>query len=110
MSIELQDLAMDIVDALEKQTSRFIDTIATAIPKSALDAESTEAKHRFFWAHCKYLKTLMVWRRHLPKDHLDRLGNMIMDRIIAPILKPESYPADLHLQNEALLLLSHLQK
>jgi hypothetical protein len=38
------------------------------------------------------------------------LGNLIMNRIIAPILKPASYPTDLHLQNEALLLLSHLQK
>lgn len=101
---------MDIVDTLEKQISRFVDLIETAVPKSNLDTEATEAKHRFFWTQCKYLKTLLVWRRHLPKDQLDRLGNIIMDRVMSPVLKPESYPADLHLQNEALLLLSHLQK
>ncbi|KAL7316435.1 hypothetical protein PS15m_005525 [Mucor circinelloides] len=105
-----QDLAMDIVGTLEKQISRFVESIETAVPKSNLDTESTQAKHRFFWAHCKYLKTLLVWRRQIPKDQLDRLGNIVVDRIISPILKPESYPADLHLQNEALLLLSHLQK
>lgn len=101
---------MDIVNTLEKQISRFVESIETAVPKSNLDTESTQAKHRFFWAHCKYLKTLLVWRRQIPKDQLDRLGNIVVDRIISPILKPESYPADLHLQNEALLLLSHLQK
>ncbi|KAG2202349.1 hypothetical protein INT46_004674 [Mucor plumbeus] len=105
-----QDLAMDVVNTLEKQISQFVELIETAVPKSNLDAESTQAKHRFFWTQCKYLKTLLVWRRHLPKNHLDRLGNIVIDRIIAPILKPESYPADLHLQSEALLLLSHLQK
>lgn len=101
---------MDVVNTLEKQISQFVELIETAVPKSNLDAESTQAKHRFFWTQCKYLKTLLVWRRHLPKNHLDRLGNIVIDRIIAPILKPESYPADLHLQSEALLLLSHLQK
>jgi hypothetical protein len=101
---------MDVVNTLEKQISRFVESIETAVPKSNLDAESTQAKHRFFWTQCKYLKTLLVWRRHLPKNHLDRLGNIVIDKIIAPILKPESYPADLHLQSEALLLLSHLQK
>ncbi|KAI8086841.1 nineteen complex-related protein 2-domain-containing protein [Gilbertella persicaria] len=105
-----QDLTMDIVDTLDKQLSRFIEPIATAIPKSNLDEASIQAKHRFFWSQCKYLKTLMVWRRHIPKIHLDRLGSMVMDRVITPILKPETYPTDLHLQNEALLLLSHLQK
>lgn len=95
---------------MEKQIIRFVDVIETSVLKSNLQAESVEAKHRFFWSQCKYLKTLMVWRRHLPKDQLDRLGSLVMNRIISPILKPESYPADLHLQNEALLLLSHLQK
>ena len=101
---------MEIIGVLEKQLSHFVDTIATAIPKSDLTPTAIEAKHRFFWSQCKYLKTLMVWRRLLPKAHLDRLGSIVMDRIITPILKPESDAADLHLQNEALLLLSHLQK
>ncbi|KAI8331087.1 nineteen complex-related protein 2-domain-containing protein [Choanephora cucurbitarum] len=105
-----QELAMEIIGVLEKQLSHFVDTIATAIPKSDLTPAAIEAKHRFFWSQCKYLKTLMVWRRLLPKAHLDRLGSIVMDRIITPILKPESDAADLHLQNEALLLLSHLQK
>lgn len=101
---------MDIVEALEKQIIRFVDIIETSVLKSNLQPENMEAKHRFFWSQCKYLKTLMVWRRHLPKDQLDHLGSLVMNRIISPILKPESYPTDLHLQNEALLLLSHLQK
>ncbi|CEP07979.1 hypothetical protein [Parasitella parasitica] len=105
-----RDLALGVYNTLEKQISQFVETIETAVPKSHLDPESTQAKHRFFWTQFKYLKTLLVWRRHLPKDQLDRLGSIILDRIISPILKPESYPADLHLQNEALLLLTHLQK
>lgn len=98
------------MQVLEKQMIRFGDTLESAILKSNLQPQDIEAKHRFFWSQCKYLKTLTVWRRHVPKSHLDRLGDMIMYRVIAPILKPETYPADLHLQNEAMLLLSHLKK
>ncbi|KAI9481384.1 MAG: nineteen complex-related protein 2-domain-containing protein [Benjaminiella poitrasii] len=105
-----QSLALEIIETLENQISQFVDMIGTAVFKSDLDTESIEAKHRFFWAHCKYLKTLKTWRRYLPKEELERLGNIVMDRIITPILKPESSSTDLHLQNEALLLLSHLQK
>jgi GC-rich sequence DNA-binding factor len=101
---------MDIVWALEKQIGRFAEIVETSVLKSNLQPENMEAKHRFFWSQCKYLKTLMVWRRHLPKDQLDRLGNLVINRIIAPVLKPETYPTDLHLQNEALLQLSLLQK
>ncbi|CAO3608119.1 unnamed protein product [Mucor hiemalis] len=105
-----KDLAMSIFDTLEKQIARLADIIETSVFKSILQPGSVEAKHRFFWSQCKYLKTLAVWRRHLPKEHLERLGSMIVNRVLAPILKPESFPSDLHLQNEALLLLSHLQK
>lgn len=98
------------MQVLEKQMIRFAEIIEISVLKSNLQPESVEAKHRFFWSQCKYLKTLLAWRRHLPKFQLDRLGDMIIYRIITPILKPESYPADLHLQNEAMLLLSHLKK
>ncbi|KAI8368476.1 nineteen complex-related protein 2-domain-containing protein [Blakeslea trispora] len=105
-----KELTMEIISILEKQMSHFIETIATAIPKSNLEPAAIEAKHRFFWSQCKYLKTLMAWRRLLPKVHLDQLGSTVMDRLITPILKPETDANDLHLQNEALLLLNHLKK
>ncbi|KAI7899797.1 nineteen complex-related protein 2-domain-containing protein [Cokeromyces recurvatus] len=105
-----QELTMEVMKTLESQITRFVDIIGTAVLKTDLDAESIDTKHRFFWAHCKYLKTLKILRRQLPKERLTQLGNIIMDRILTPILKPELYSTDLHLQNEALLLLSHLQK
>lgn len=105
-----KDFAMEIIWTLEKQIGRFAEIIDTSILKSDLQGESIEAKHRFFWSQCKYLKTLMVWRRLLPKEHLDRLGNLVINRVIAPILKPETYPDDLALEKEALLFLSLLQK
>ncbi|KAG2202775.1 hypothetical protein INT47_004799 [Mucor saturninus] len=105
-----KDLCDELMQVLEKQMLRFADTLENIILKSDLQGQQIEAKHRFFWSQCKYLKTLMVWRRHVPKFQLDRLGDMIMYRVITPILKPETYPADLHLQNEAILLLSHLKK
>lgn len=83
--------------------------VATAIPKSNLDQESIEAKERFFWSQCKYLKTLAVWRRLLPQEHLVRLGDIVYEKILLPILKPETYPNDALLQKEALALLSRLQ-
>ena len=101
---------MDIIETLEKQFTRTADLIETSLLKSNLQQDQINAKHRFFWSQCKYLKTLMVCRRHLPKEQLLRLGSLITNRIISPILKPETYPIDLHLQNEAHLLLSHLQK
>ncbi|KAI9341603.1 nineteen complex-related protein 2-domain-containing protein [Pilaira anomala] len=104
------DLAANVIEVIEKQITRFAEIISTCILKSDLQPEAIEAKHRFFWSQCKYLKTLLVWRRHLPKLQLDRLGELVMYKIITPMLKPESYPADLHLQNEAALLLSHLKK
>lgn len=110
LTINDQDLSDNIMQVLEKQMIRFAEIIEISVLKSNLQPESVEAKHRFFWSQCKYLKTLLAWRRHLPKFQLDRLGDMIIYRIITPILKPESYPADLHLQNEAMLLLSHLKK
>ncbi|KAG2237678.1 hypothetical protein INT48_009616 [Thamnidium elegans] len=104
------DLAADIVQVLEKQITRLAEIVESCILKSDLQPEAVEAKHRFFWSVCKYLKAFMVWRRHLPKLQLDRLGDLVMYKIISPLLKPESYPTDLHLQNEAMLLLSHLKK
>lgn len=105
-----KDLCDELMQVLERQILRLSDTMETIVLKSDLQAHQIEAKQRFFWSQCKYLKTLMVWRRHVPKIQLDRLGDLIMYRLITPILKPETYPTDLHLQNEAILLLSHLKK
>lgn len=105
-----KDLAANVIEVIEKQITRFAEIISSCILKPNLQPEAIEAKHRFFWSQCKYLKTLLVWRRHLPKLQLDRLGELVMYKIITPMLEPESYPTDLHLQNEATLLLSHLKK
>ncbi|KAI8981606.1 nineteen complex-related protein 2-domain-containing protein [Mycotypha africana] len=105
-----KDLAFEILQLLEDQMTTLIDTIATSSIKSDLDDNSGKAKCRFFYAHCKYLKTLALWKRLLPKEQLLKLGQLLYDKILSLILQPDIDPTDNHLRNEATLLLSHLAK
>lgn len=59
--------------------------------------------------HDKYLKTLHVWRRHLPKETIKSLASVVMNRILAPILQPAVDPSDAPLQREALHLVERLE-
>ncbi|KAI8981087.1 nineteen complex-related protein 2-domain-containing protein [Pilobolus umbonatus] len=104
------EFAMDVVNTLEKQITHFVDLIETSMPLRDLSNEAQEAKQRFFWSQYKYLKVLMYCRRILPSTHIDRLQRTIIDRLIAPILNPDRYPSDAHLQNEALGMVSRLNK
>ncbi|KAL4205604.1 nineteen complex-related protein 2-domain-containing protein [Rhizopus microsporus] len=105
-----KDLAIELVHTLEKQISRIADVVETSTLKSNLDQEAIEAKHRFFWSQCKYLKTLAFLRRQISRDQLDRLVNIVSTRLITPILQPQLDPLDAQLHNEMLSLLSVLQR
>ncbi|EIE81292.1 hypothetical protein G6F46_006843 [Rhizopus delemar] len=104
-----KELANEFVDVFQRQMSRIVEMIEKSSLKSNLDKEGTEAKKRFFWSQCKYLKTLALLRRQLPKDQLRSLSHTITTKILAPILI-QNNELDIQLQNEIQSMLSILQK
>ncbi|KAI8888210.1 GCFC-domain-containing protein [Backusella circina FSU 941] len=107
-----KDLALDIVNVIETQIMHFAEIVesSTLNISNAPTPEALEAKQRFIWSQCKYIKTLTHWRRHLPKAYLDSLGDNIMNRIIMPLLRVDLYPREREMQEEVLSLLSRLKK
>ncbi|KAI9258992.1 nineteen complex-related protein 2-domain-containing protein [Phascolomyces articulosus] len=98
------DLMTQVESAIDKQLKPYADLIDTI----TLIEPNSEAKERFVWRLCKYLKTLHVWRRYLPKDTLKSLGTTIMNRMISPLLQPNLNINDAELQKQALQLLARL--
>ncbi|KAI7857557.1 nineteen complex-related protein 2-domain-containing protein [Circinella umbellata] len=98
------DLMTSVESVIDKQLKPYADLIDTI----KIIEPNSEAKERFVWRLCKYLKTLHVWRRYLPKDTLKSLGAVVMNRMIGPLLQPNINVKDAELQKEALQLLGRL--
>lgn len=99
-----QDLISAVETTIDDQLKAYADLMDTITVQ-----RNNKAKERFFWRQCKYLKTLQVWRRHLPKETIKSLGSVVMNRILAPILQPAIEPSDAPLQREALHLMERLE-
>ncbi|KAJ8653157.1 hypothetical protein O0I10_011206 [Lichtheimia ornata] len=99
-----QDLISAVENTIDEQLKAYADLMDTITLQ-----HNNKAKERFFWRQCKYLKTLHVWRRHLPKETIKSLASVVMNRILAPILQPAIDPSDAPLQREALHLVERLE-
>ncbi|KAI9489329.1 nineteen complex-related protein 2-domain-containing protein [Zychaea mexicana] len=99
---------MDLMSAIESAIDKQLKPYADLIDTITVIEPNSEAKERVVWRLCKYLKTLHVWRRYLPKDTLKSLGTVVMNRMVAPLLRPDN-GNDGELQREALQLLARLE-
>ncbi|CAO3703096.1 unnamed protein product [Rhizopus stolonifer] len=97
------DLANEFIQALEKQIDSVANVIEKISLKSDFDQEATRAKLRFFSGHCKYIKTLSLLRRQLPKEQLIQLSHKVATKIIRPILQPDGSDAELVKEMEGML-------
>ncbi|KAI8140281.1 nineteen complex-related protein 2-domain-containing protein [Fennellomyces sp. T-0311] len=97
---------MDLMTAVESAINKQLKPYADLLDTITIIEPSSEAKKRVIWRLCKYLKTLQVWRRYLPKETLKSLGSVVMNRMIVPLLEPG---VDGELQKEALQLLARLE-
>lgn len=79
------------------------DVIEKISLKSDLDEEAKRAKLRFFSSCCKYIKTLSLLRRQLPKERLIQLSHKVATKIIRPILQPDDSDAELVKEMEGML-------
>jgi hypothetical protein len=96
------------MNVIETQVMHFAEIVeSSTLQSSQPSPEQLEAKQRFIWSQCKYIKTLTSWRRLLPKENLDSLGDNIVNRIIMPVLNIER---DRDIQQEVLSFLSRLKK
>ncbi|KAI9018486.1 nineteen complex-related protein 2-domain-containing protein [Phycomyces nitens] len=105
-----QDLTSAVTSSLERQLIRYADFIERVSIKTDIDENAKLAKTRFFYRQCKYLKTLTLWRRYIPKDTLSVLGDMVMNRILAPLLRPRLDAHDNQLETHGLEMLARLQQ
>ncbi|KAL0082475.1 nineteen complex-related protein 2-domain-containing protein, partial [Phycomyces blakesleeanus] len=105
-----QDLISAVISSLERQLIRYADFIERVSLKTDIDEKAKLAKSRFFHRQCKYLKTLTFWRRYIPKDTLSVLGDMVMNRILAPLLRPRLDAQDSQLEAHGLELLARIQQ
>ncbi|KAI7866507.1 nineteen complex-related protein 2-domain-containing protein [Spinellus fusiger] len=104
-----QDLLSAIVSCLERPLVRCADLLERTLLKENLTEVEMEAKSRFCYRQCKYLKTLALWKRHLPKDTLFMLGNRVMNGLLRPLLQPRLSQQDAEIERQGLEWLGRLQ-
>ncbi|KAI8344345.1 nineteen complex-related protein 2-domain-containing protein [Chlamydoabsidia padenii] len=101
-----QELMVQVEKSIEKPLLRYATLAESA---TLLDHQQHNNKQQFIWRQLKYLKNLTSWRRYIPKDNLLSLGQLIVHRIVMPLLRPGVIPGDSDLENEALALCTRLQ-